>query len=74
MGAATDPISDYLTQIRNASRALKEHVTIQVGSKVTVRITEILKQEGFIENFKVVEDGPKKTIRIHGFFTGVSRR
>jgi small subunit ribosomal protein S8 len=65
MGGITDPIANYLTQIRNASRALKENVTIARGSKITVQITEILKQEGFIKNFKVIQDGPKKSIRIH---------
>lgn len=64
MGVSTDPISDFLTQIRNASKSNKETVTIP-GSKLTVRLTEILKQEGFIENFKTVEDGPKRFIRIH---------
>lgn len=35
------------------------------ASKLNVRITEILKEEGFIENFKVAEEGIKKVIRIH---------
>ena len=64
MGVATDSVADYLTQIRNASRALKESVTLR-GSKLTIKITEILKQEGFVADYKVIEDGPKKSIRIH---------
>jgi small subunit ribosomal protein S8 len=65
MGVSTDTIADYLTQLRNASRALKENVTIKRGSNMMVSISEILKQEGFIQNFKVVQEGPKKLIRIH---------
>ena len=64
MGAPTDPISDFLTQIRNAARAAKPNVTTR-GSQLTLKITEILKREGFIENFKSVEEGPKRFIRIH---------
>ncbi len=64
MGAPTDPISDFLTQIRNASRAGKANLTLP-GSKLTLQITGILKQEGFIENYKLVEEGVKKLIRIH---------
>lgn len=64
MGAPTDPISDFLTQIRNASRAGRPHVTVP-GSKAALRITEILKEEGFIENFKSAQDGVKQFIRIH---------
>ena len=64
MGVSTDPIADFLTQIRNAAKTAKQTVTVP-GSKLTVRLAEILKQEGFIENFKVIEEGAKKFIRIH---------
>ena len=47
----TDPIADLLTRIRNASRAEHEKVDIP-SSKLTVRIAEILKDEGFIKNFR----------------------
>ncbi len=65
MGGITDAIGDYLTQIRNASGAAKENVTIKHSSKLAVRMTEILRQEGFVENFKVLEVGVKKNLRIH---------
>ena len=65
MGGITDSIADYLTQVRNASKAHKESVTIKRGSKMMIEITELLKREGFVKNFKVVEEGPKKSIRIH---------
>lgn len=64
MAVPTDFIADFLTRIRNAVRAGKTNITVP-GSKLTVRIAEILKQEGFIENFKAIEEGSKRTIRIH---------
>ncbi|OGW80133.1 MAG: 30S ribosomal protein S8 [Omnitrophica bacterium RIFCSPLOWO2_12_FULL_44_17] len=64
MAVPTDTIADYLTRIRNAARGLKEKVTVP-GSKMKIRLTEILKEEGYIEQFKCVEEGPKKAIRIH---------
>lgn len=64
MSVSTDPIADFLTQIRNAARAAKPTVTVR-SSKVTVRIAEILKQEGFIENYKMIEEGAKKFLRVH---------
>ena len=56
MGVPTDFIADFLTQIRNAARAGKVNITVP-SSKLTARIAEILKQEGFIENFKAIEEG-----------------
>ena len=64
MGAPTDPVADFLTQIRNASRAGKQSVTIP-ASKLTLKIAEILKREGFIENFKAGEEGVKRFVRVH---------
>ena len=64
MAVPTDFIADFLTQIRNAARAGKAMITVP-GSKLTARIAEILKREGFIENFKPVDEGSKKMVRIH---------
>ena len=64
MGAPTDPISDFLTQIRNAARAGKVSVTIPC-SKLTFKIVEILKREGFVENYKLTEEGVKRFVRVH---------
>ena len=64
MAVPTDFIADFLTQIRNAARAGKVTITVP-GSKLTGRIAEILKREGFVENFKMVEEGARKMIRIH---------
>jgi small subunit ribosomal protein S8 len=49
----TDPIADMLTRIRNAQRAGHEKVDIP-ASKIKANICRVLKDEGFIRNFKVV--------------------
>jgi small subunit ribosomal protein S8 len=59
----TDPIADLLTRIRNASRAEHEKVDIP-ASKLKVRITEILKSEGFIKNFRLMEEKKPGTLRV----------
>ena len=60
----SDPIADFLTRIRNASRAEHEKVDIP-SSKLKVRIAEILKDEGFIKNFRVLEDDKQNTLRVY---------
>ena len=64
MSVSTDPIADFLTQIRNSVKTGKPAVTMP-ASKMTLRIAEILKQEGFIDSFKDIKEGNKKFIRIH---------
>jgi small subunit ribosomal protein S8 len=61
--SVTDPIADYLIRIRNAVSAGHEKVDIP-SSKVKVEITKILKEEGFIANYKVQEDAIQGSIRI----------
>ena len=60
----SDPIADLLTRIRNASRAEHEKVDIP-SSRLKVRIAEILKDEGFIKNFRVLEDDKQGTLRVY---------
>ncbi len=60
----TDPISDMLTRIRNAIMAKHEKVEVP-SSKMKKIITEILKEEGYIKNFKVVKDEGKEKIIIY---------
>ncbi len=60
----SDPIADMLTRIRNASRAEHEKVDIP-SSRLKVRIAEILKDEGFIKNFRVLEDAKQGTLRVY---------
>lgn len=60
----TDPIADMLTRIRNASRAEHEKADIP-ASRLKVRIAEILKAEGFIKNFRLIEDSKQGTLRVY---------
>jgi small subunit ribosomal protein S8 len=59
----SDPIADMLTRIRNAVLARKKEVDIPC-SRVKVDIARILKEEGYIKNFKVVEDKKQGTLNI----------
>jgi small subunit ribosomal protein S8 len=60
----TDPVADLLTRIRNASGAEHEKVDIP-ASKLKVRVAEILKDEGFIKNFRVLDDTKQGTLRVY---------
>ena len=60
----SDPIADMLTRIRNASGAEHEKVDIPC-SRLKVRIAEILKDEGFIKNFRVLEDKKQGMLRVY---------
>ena len=52
----TDPIADMLTRIRNANAMKYKEISMPV-SKVKTEIARILKDEGFIEDYKVCKDG-----------------
>ena len=60
----SDPIADMLTRVRNAIQARHPKVDVP-ASKLKTEIARILKEEGFITNFKVAEEGAKKTIKIY---------
>lgn len=60
----SDPIADMLTRIRNATRAQKHEVFIP-SSKVKVGIAEVLKKEGYICDFDVIEDNKQNRLRVH---------
>ncbi|MBI3990650.1 MAG: 30S ribosomal protein S8 [Candidatus Omnitrophica bacterium] len=60
----TDTISDTLTRIRNASRAHMERVDV-LGSKIGREILEILKKEGYINNFRSIDDGRQGILRVY---------
>ncbi|MDR2443116.1 MAG: 30S ribosomal protein S8 [Deltaproteobacteria bacterium] len=59
----TDPIADLLTRIRNAMRARHDRVEVP-ASRLKVDIVRILKDEGFIKNFKVSRDNKQGMIRV----------
>ena len=59
----TDPIADMLTRIRNANTA--GHDTVEIpASKMKKAIAQILKDEGFINDFEVIEDGKQGIIKV----------
>lgn len=60
----TDPIADMLTRIRNASSVKHESVDIP-GSKFKAEVARVLKEEGYIREFKFIEDDKQGTIRVY---------
>ncbi len=60
----SDPIADMLTRVRNAITARHPKVDVP-ASKLKTEIARILKEEGYIANFKVAEEGVKKVIKIY---------
>lgn len=59
----SDPIADMLTRIRNAQRVNKNSVAMP-SSKVKVAIAKVLKDEGYIDDFNVEQDGAKAELKI----------
>jgi len=60
----TDPIADMLTRIRNGLKARKGVVEVK-HSKVNLGIARVLRDEGYIQDFKVVEGEPRATLRVY---------
>ena len=59
----SDPVADMLTRIRNAVRARKETVGIP-SSKVKVGIAGVLKSEGYVNDFDLIEDTKQGVLRV----------
>jgi len=64
MGVVSDPIADMLTRIRNANKMRHNSLTIP-ASKLKLEITRILKDEGFIRNYKYKEDNKQGQLIIY---------
>ncbi len=60
----TDPVADFLTRIRNGIKARHQKVDVP-ASKLKLEIARILKEEGFIANYKPTEEEGKKVIRVY---------
>jgi len=60
----TDPIADMITRIRNGVRARLPKIDVP-SSKLKVEIARILKDEGYVANFKSVEDDKQGMIRVY---------
>ncbi len=74
MSAVADPISDMLTRVRNAIMAGHTVVAIP-GSKIKVEIAKILKEEGYVSGFEVVDGkvAGSKVLRIRLKYVGDRR-
>ena len=68
----TDPIADMLTRIRNALLVKKKDVTMP-SSRLKVEVAKILKEEGYIKNFKVIDDNKQGSLIITLKYTENSR-
>ncbi|PID78437.1 MAG: 30S ribosomal protein S8 [Deltaproteobacteria bacterium] len=64
MSAITDPIADLLTRIRNAGNAKLESVDIP-NSVIKTNIARILKDQGFVKDYKIIEDSKQGILRVY---------
>ncbi len=60
----TDPVADFLTRIRNAIRARHQKLDVP-ASKLKAEIARILKEEGYISNFKTTEENGHPVLRVY---------
>jgi small subunit ribosomal protein S8 len=60
----SDPVADLLTCIRNASHAEHEKVDVP-SSRLKLRLVEILRDQGFIRSFRVIEDNRQGVLRVY---------
>ncbi|MCA9922785.1 MAG: 30S ribosomal protein S8 [Anaerolineales bacterium] len=68
----SDPIADMLTRVRNA--LMREHPTVSMPtSKIKEAIAQVLKDEGYIEDFKVVQDTPFSVLQLKLKYIGGRR-
>ena len=66
----SDPVADMLTRIRNALRVKKPKVNMP-SSGLKVGIATVLKEEGYIEDFDVIDDNKQGILRLHLKYTAV---
>ncbi|HEV2287772.1 MAG TPA: 30S ribosomal protein S8 [Candidatus Acidoferrales bacterium] len=64
----TDPIADMLTRMRNAVRARHPRVDLP-ASKMKVEIARILKEEGYVSTYKLVDENKRKVLRVFFRYT-----
>lgn len=62
--AMSDPISDMLTRIRNAGKAKFNSVDIP-GSKLKTELAKVMKDEGYIRNYKFLQDSKQGILRVY---------
>ena len=67
----TDPVAEFLTRVRNAIRAKQQKVDVP-ASKLKTEIARILKEEGYISNFKATEENGQKLLRVYLKFSNAN--
>lgn len=60
----TDPIADMLTRLRNGMQASRPRVDIP-ASKLKIELARILKEEGYVQNYRVADEDGKRTIKVY---------
>ncbi|HEY8463917.1 MAG TPA: 30S ribosomal protein S8 [Bacillota bacterium] len=65
----TDPIADMLTRIRNAT-IVRDKVVEIPASKIKKEIVRILKEEGYIQDFELIEDGKQGIVKVYLKYNG----
>lgn len=60
----TDAIADFMNRIKNAQKARFDKLDIP-ASKMKINLARILKEEGYIKNFKVIKDDKQGIVRVH---------
>jgi small subunit ribosomal protein S8 len=60
----TDPVADFLTRIRNSIRARHQKLDVP-ASKLKAEIARILKDEGYIANFKATDENGQRVLRVY---------
>ncbi|MGA9751959.1 MAG: 30S ribosomal protein S8 [Acidobacteriota bacterium] len=68
----TDPIADFLTRIRNGLSSRKAYVEMP-SSNLKVEVAKLLKEEGYVLNFKVTEDAKQGILRVDLKYTNEGR-
>jgi small subunit ribosomal protein S8 len=69
----TDPLADMLTRMRNANKAKHEKVDVP-ASNLKTHVARILKDEGYIKNYKHIKDGKQGILRIYLKFEGETKK
>ncbi|TWI71636.1 SSU ribosomal protein S8P [Desulfobotulus alkaliphilus] len=68
MAAIIDPIADMLTRIRNGGKAKFASVDMP-SSKIKLELARVLKEQGYVKNFKKVDDGKQGILRVYLKYT-----
>ena len=62
--ALNDPLANLLTAIKNAERAGKDEVVFKPVNKLMVRVLQIMKENGYLKDFEIIEDGKGGIVRV----------